>query len=265
MASGEYQESFITVGGAKIHFLRGGRGAPLVWIHSAEGNLGWLRCHSALAEHFTVYIPTLPGFGLSERPDWLESFFDLTRFGLWVLQEMGLGRAVLAGHFMGGWLAAEIAATAPQAVERLVLIGAAGIKPRRGEIADVFLHGVEGARRLAFFNSAQAPEYERLFGRKPSPEERELQANNREAAIRYCWKPYMHDPSLSALLGRVRAPALLVWGREDRIVPLECGELYRDAIKGARLAIIEACGNYPHLERPVEFAKAVNEFLHGGV
>lgn len=264
MGSAEYQENFIKVDGANIHFLRGGAGAPLVWLHGADGNLGWLRCHSALAERFSVYVPTLPGFGRSERPAWLESFFDLTRFTLWMLREMGLERAALAGHFMGGWLAAEMAATAPQAVERLVLIGAAGIKPRQNEIADIFLHGAEGARKLAFFDPAQAPEYERLFGRKPSPEEREIQANNREAAIRYCWKPYMHDPSLPALLARVRAPALLVWGREDRIVPPECAELYRDAIKGARLALIDQCGNYPHLERPDEFARLVNEFLRAG-
>jgi pimeloyl-ACP methyl ester carboxylesterase len=264
MASVEYREKFITVAGAKIHFLHGGHGSPLVWLHSADGNLGWLRCHSALAEHFTVYVPTLPGFGLSERPDWLESFVDLTRFGLWMLDEMGLGHVVLAGHFVGGWLAAEMAATAPQAVERLMLIDAAGIKPQHGEIADIFLHGVEGSRKLAFFNPAQAPEYERLFSHKPSAEERELHANNREAAIRYCWKPYMYDPSLPALLGRVRSRSLLIWGREDRIVPIECGESYRSAMRDARLEIVDECGNYPHLERPDEFAKLAGQFLRAG-
>lgn len=264
MAVTEYQENFIEVGGAKIHFLRGGGGRPLVWLHGVEGNQGWLPCHEALAERFTVYVPTLPGFGVSERPGWLESFFDLARFGLWMLQEMGLERAALAGHFMGGWLAAEMAATAPQVAERLVLIGAAGIKPRHGEILDIFLHGSEATRKLAFFKPEQVPNYERLFGRKLSPEERDIQALNRETAIRYCWKPYMHDPSLPALLGRVRAPALLVWGGEDRIVPVECGELYRDAIKGARLTLIEECGNCPHLERPERFARAVDEFLAVG-
>jgi pimeloyl-ACP methyl ester carboxylesterase len=108
----------------------------------------------------------------------------------------------------------------------------------------------------------QVTDYELLFGSKPTPEAREAHIINREAATRYCWKPYMHDPSLPPLLERLRNVAtLVVWGREDRIVPVECGELYRKTIAGARLEVIERCGHFPHLEKPGDFNRAVSAFL----
>jgi len=262
MASGEHQELSVTVGGAKISYLKGGSGRPLVVLHSAEGNLGWLRCYDELARNFTVYVPTHPGFAGSERPGWLESFFDLSRFYLWILQELDLGKTILVGHAMGGWLAAEIAVMSPQIVERLVLVDAAGVKPRTGEILDIFLFGVEETRKLAFLDAKQVADYELLFGRRPTPEEREAQVINREEATRYCWKPYMHDPNLPNLLPRLRGvPTMIVWGREDKLVPLECGELYKKAINGSRLEVIDRCGHFPQLEKPTEFTKILTEFL----
>jgi pimeloyl-ACP methyl ester carboxylesterase len=262
MASIEHEERTVNVGGTPIRYLVGGGGAPIVALHGFDGNRGWLPIYDELARRFTVYAPTHPGFAGSDRPPWLESFTDLARFYLWILQELDLARATLLGFSIGGWLAAEIAVLSPQIAERLILVDAMGIKPHEGEIADIFLHGSEGTRRLAIFDPKQVPDYELLFGRKPSPEERDASAINREAAIRYCWKPYMHDPILPALLQRLHnIPALIVWGKEDRIVPLESAGIYHRMIAGSKLELIERCGHLPHLERPMEFLHIVKAFL----
>jgi pimeloyl-ACP methyl ester carboxylesterase len=72
----------------------------------------------------------------------------------------------------------------------------------------------------------------------------------------------MHDPNLPNLLPRLRGvPTMIVWGREDKLVPLECGELYKKAINGSRLEVIDRCGHFPQLEKPAEFTKIVTEFL----
>jgi len=257
----EYERLFVNAGGAKIEVLKGGRGRPLVALHSIEGNMGWLPMHQRLAERFTVYAPTHPGYFGSERPEGLESFLDLARFYPWILQELEIEKAVLLGHFIGGWLAAEMAVMCPDRVDQLVLIDAAGIKPQRGEIADIFLHGIEGTRALSFHDVKQVRDYESLFAPAKSPEERERQTINREATTRFCWKPYAHDPVLPMLLGRLRVATLITWGREDRIVPLECAELYHGAIAGSRLAIIDLCGHFPQFERPDEFNRALSDFL----
>src|SRR5215475_3850102 len=140
MSTTEPHEQFIELAGTQVHLLKGGQGRPLVVLHSVDGNLGWRRYLGQLAQHFTVYAPTLPGFGLSDRPAWLESFTDVTRLTLWLLQELDLTKVSLLGHAMGGWMAAEIAVLCPQALDRLVLVDAAGIAPQRGEILDIFLH-----------------------------------------------------------------------------------------------------------------------------
>lgn len=257
----DYERIFVSVGGAKIEVLKGGQGRPLVALHSIEGNLGWLPIHHRLADHFTVYVPTHPGYAGSERPACLESFIDLSRFYPWILHELRISRATLLGHFIGGWLAAEMAVLCPEMVEKLVLIDAAGIKPERGEIADIFLHGIEGTRALSFHDAARMHEYEALFPAAKAPEERERQTVNREATTRYCWKPYAHDPVLPLLLRRLRIPTLIIWGREDRIVPLECAELYHAAIANSRLAVIDHCGHFPQFERSDEFHRVLSDFL----
>lgn len=259
MTQEHFQEYFMELAGASLHYFQGGQGAPLVVLHSVEGNLGWRSYLEQLAQQYTVYAPTLPGFGRSERPPWLESFADLTRYTLWLVEALGLQRAALLGHGIGGWLAAEMAVSCPQTVERLILVDAAGVRPQQGEITDIFLHGHEASLRMSFFDPEKAPEYEALFSRRLPPEEREINVKNQEAAIRYCWKPYMHDPVLPFLLPRVQMPALIVWGKEDRIIPLECGALYQQALKNSRLAVIEQCGHYPHLEKPEEFVRLVRE------
>jgi pimeloyl-ACP methyl ester carboxylesterase len=257
----EPQEQFIELADARIHYLKGGQGKPLVVLHSVEGNLGWRPYLQQLAQHCTVYAVTLPGFGLSDRPSWLETFPDLTRLTLWLIDARGLQRVSILGQFMGGWMAAEMAVVCPQLLDRLILVDAAGVRPQQGDITDIFLHGQEGMRNLAFFDPENSPAAKELFGRKLPPEERELSVKNQENAIRYCWKPYMHDATLPLLLPRVQTPTLIVWGREDRIIPLECGELYRQALKASQLAVLDRCGHYPHLEKPEEFGRIVSEFL----
>jgi pimeloyl-ACP methyl ester carboxylesterase len=260
----EYERISVTAGGAKIEVFKGGRGSPLVALHSIEGNPGWLPMYRQLAAHFTVYVPTHPGYAGSQRPAEVESFIDLSRFYPWILQELRIGKAVLLGHFIGGWLAAEIAAMEPELVEKLVLVDAAGIKPERGEIMDIFLHGIEGTRALSFHDATRMREHESIFPAARSPEERERQTLNREATTRYCWKPYAHDPLLPLMLGRLSLPTLIIWGREDRIVPLECGQMFHAAIAGSRLAVIDRCGHFPHFEQPEECSRMMLEFLVEG-
>ena len=78
---------------------------------------------------------------------------------------------------------------------------------------------------------------------------------------RLCWKPYMYDPRLPSILSMVNIPARVVWGREDRLVPLECGELYQQALPQSDLVVIDNCGHSPQVEKPDEFVRIALEFL----
>ena len=257
-----YTEEIVEVGGAKVHTLKGGSGEPLLLLHGAGGNSGWLRYVDALAERYTVYYPSHPGYGQSNRPEWLETIPDLAAFYTWYLDVLGLEKVRAIGFSMGGWIAAEIVATCSGAIGKLMLVGAAGVKPRQGEIADIFIISPAQVLELQFHDTAQVPDYNAIYGRELTPEEQLTADLNREMAVRLTWKPYMHDSRLAGgLLQRVKIPTRLVWGRQDRIVPAECGSIYQEAIPGAELVIIENCGHSPQVEKPAEFTQTALDFL----
>ena len=257
----DFTEKLVQVGGNQVHMLTGGSGDPLVVFHGAGGNSGWLRYVQALADNYTVYLPTHPGYWKSTRPEWMETIHDLASFYTWFLEEQGLEGARAIGFSMGGWLASEIAISCRHAFSKLMLVDAVGIKPQQGEIADIFIISPAQVTELLFHDPKQAPEYDQLYGQPPTPEQTDIAEGNREMAVRLCWKPYMYDPRLPGLLGRVNIPTRIVWGREDRLAPLECGELYHQAIPKSDLVVIDNCGHAPQVERPDEFVKAALEFL----
>lgn len=261
MPTSNWRDETVAVAGIDVHFYRGGEGPPLVLLHGGDGNPGWLLHHQALAEQFSVYAPSHPGFGHTPGLAWITSIADMALFYLWFLEAVGLERAHLVGYDIGGWLAVDMAVACPHVVDRLVLVDAMGLKPQRGEILDIFLIPLAEVRARSFCNPRQVPEWQQLYGQQPTPAEADRAEEALETLVRLCWKPYMHDPRLPFLLPRLKQPTLIVWGRADAIVPLECGELYQQSIAGARLAVLDGCGHYPHLEQPQAFADAVRPFL----
>ncbi|GIX46712.1 MAG: hydrolase [Candidatus Tectimicrobiota bacterium] len=259
MSAVAWSEETVQVAGTPVHYYCGGEGPPLLVLHGLDPNPAWLACHQALATHFRVYAPTHPGFGRTPLVPWMRRVSDLTLFYLWLLEEMGLERVLLLGHGLGGWVAADLAITCPHLVERLVLVDAAGVKPPHGEILDVFL--LPWPEVQAALVATPTPEWQRHFGATSTPEEEERWETVLVALARLSWKPYLYDPRLPHVLPRLRCPTLIVWGREDRLLPLACGELYRERIAASRLVVLEACGHYPHVEQPQAFLEAVVPFL----
>ena len=257
------REETISVGGIRVQAWVGGRGAPLLVLHGAGGNRGWRRWMDLVSERYTVWAPTHPGFGESGDAEWMESVDDLARFHLWFIEAARLDRPHVLGHSIGGWTAAEMATMSPGAVDRLVLVSATGLKPETGEILDVFYHSDAELRDMIVHDPTTVPEWAELFGRPPSARDLELADRNREMTARLAWKPYMHNPRLERFLPRVENPTLIVWGREDRFVPVGCGEQYRRLLPNATLAVLARCGHLVPIEHPDAFARLVLDFLGG--
>jgi pimeloyl-ACP methyl ester carboxylesterase len=257
------REEMLRVGGIDVHTWIGGQGAPLLVLHGAGGNRGWTRWIQQVAERFTVWAPTHPGFGRSSDADWMEGIDDLARFYLWFIDAAGLDRPHLLGHSIGGWTAAEMAAMSPASIERLVLVAPVGLKPETGEILDIFYYPPPQLLGMTMHDPKTIPEWDELFGRPPTPAEAEIAVRNREMTARLTWKPYMHNPRLANFLPRVTNPTLIVWGREDRIVPVVCGTQYERLLAHATLTVLDRCGHLPPVEQPDAFARLVIDFLGG--
>jgi pimeloyl-ACP methyl ester carboxylesterase len=253
----------VRVAGTAVRAVRGGAGDPLLVLHHDIGSPDRPPLHDALARDFTVIAPSHPGYDGSERPAWMRSVRDVAIVYQALLARLDLagepGRVSLVGLGFGGWIAAEMATMAPRAFRRLVLVGAMGVKPERGEIADQALLSYIDYVRRGF---ADQRAFDRLFGADPPTPTLEQWDLNREMTFRVAWKPYMFNPTLPHLLGGVVTPALVVWGDADRIVPLECGERYVKALPHARLAVVERAGHFVDMEQPDRLAEMVVRFAN---
>ena len=264
MAAMNNPPRLIDIAGITVELRRGGSGTPVLVIHGELGVPGWLESFAQLAEHHDVIVPSLPGYGRSTRPDWIMGVHDLAAWVTWFARDIDLRTPVnVIGCSLGGWVAAEIATVAPQFFNKMVLVGAMGIKPEQGEIFDYFLEsGLTGLRR-AFHRPEQSSAFMRYWGNEWTPEEADLVEQHREMTCRIAWKPYMHSLTLRHLLPGVSTPTLLLWGGEDAITPINSGEIYQRAIPRSRLVVIENCGHMPEMEKPTEFAGLIENFLAG--
>ena len=253
-----WTSEIVSIAGSGVHVAKAGRGAPVLVLHHDVGSPERLPFYDALAREFTTLVPSHPGYDRSERPAWLRNVRDVAAVYQWLLAARQLSDVSLVGLGFGGWIAAEMASLAPRQFRRLILVGAMGIKPERGAIADQALVSYIDYVKLGF---ADLGAYARTFGAEPPTETLEQWDLNREMTFRIAWKPYMYNPTLPHLLGGVATPALIVWGGGDRVVPVECGERFAKALPNARLSVIEGAGHFVEMERPDELARLVTEFV----
>ena len=230
-----------------VHYLHAGDGEPLVVLHHSTGNPGWIPLYAELARDFRVYVPDLPGYGQSPRPDWARDPRDLAVLAGRIIDRLGLENVTLVGLGFGGFIAAELATFDSSRLGSLVLVGAAGLQPEQGEIRDQMMIDYEEYVQEGFRDQAS---YESVFGEDAPDDLKTLWDYSREMTARVCWKPYMFNRHLAPLLPDVETPSLVIWGSEDRIVPPSCGEQYARLLPNAALEIVEGAGHLVEYEEP---------------
>ena len=271
-----FEERCATVGGASLRYLVGGAGPPLVLVHGLAGAASnWVELAPLLGRRHRLLIVDLPGHGgsdpLAAAPT-LDPYADCV---LELARLEGIVPASFVGHSLGGAVALRAAARRPHHVTAVVLLAAAGISSatktfagsvtlallgRPGRAVAPFrtvIAGTPWARWLVFGHwqvddppalSAAATE-----GFLSGPA---LHADLRQAALALA----AEDERLG--LDRVRCPCLLVWGANDRIVPLADGFDYARRLR-APLRVIAGCGHLLIGERPGACAHAIEAFLDG--
>jgi pimeloyl-ACP methyl ester carboxylesterase len=253
----DWQQSFATVDGCKLALRRGGTGPPLLFLHGAWADRGWAPFAKELATRFSVISPDHPGYGGSQTPDWLDDIHDLAFFYLDVLAALGLDEVHLVGASLGGWIAAEMAVRSTARIARLSLVAPAGIHVKGVAKPDIFLMSQEELTRALFADPRVA---EAALAKTPSPEEEEAELRGRYMTARLAWQPRLHDPGLAKWLHRIDRPTQLLWGRDDRILPVAYAEEWRRLVPDATIAWFDECGHLPHIEQPARFAAEIDCF-----
>ena len=250
----------VAVGEVSMRYLRKGSGPPLVYLHDSLGNVGWLPLFEDLASSFDVVVPDLPGFGGSECPMWARNTRDVAILTAQLIGRLDLNGVTLAGIGFGGWVTAEIATMDPRLLQGMVLIGAAGIRPRTGEIADQMLRG---ALRYGLGGFRDASSFRRVFAIVEEEVDDvpdalyQLWDLSTEMTARVCWKPWMFSLELPHLLAGVPVPTAVVWGEDDQLFPLDIGHQYVERLLDTRLHVVADAGHWVDLEQPEALAKIV--------
>jgi pimeloyl-ACP methyl ester carboxylesterase len=250
----KFKQSFIEVDGCRVNLRRGGSGQPLLYLHGASGAPAIMPFMEKLAGRFDVLVPEHPGYGLSDEPGWLENIHDAAYFYLDFLKQLELENVVVVGSSMGGWMAMEVAVRDTSRLASLVLVSPAGISAPGVQPADIFLLSNEELVRSLFFDQRLA---EARLAEPVTPEAIDLALKNKHTTARLAWEPRLFDPFLPKWLHRIDVPVKIIWGREDRILPVAFMDEYKRLIPKAQTHVVEGAGHLPQAEKPEQFVELV--------
>ena len=246
-------------GKVKARIKVAGEGPALVYLHSGYG-LIWDPTLDQLANDFTVYAPEHPGTSQGD-PDAiarLDDLWDLVLYYYEMFDRLGLDAPAVVGHSFGGMVAAELAATSPKRVGKLVLIDALGLWRDDAPIKNYMV--------------TPQPELDPLFFHDPNhPARKQVFMNLEEAdsIIRVTWALActgkfiwpLPDKGLRKRIHRISAPTLIVWGKEDGLTKPIYAEEFRKLIPGSRLEMVANAAHMAPLEQPAAVANLVRDFL----
>ncbi|HLZ71997.1 MAG TPA: alpha/beta hydrolase [Dehalococcoidia bacterium] len=241
-----------------------GAGRALLYLHGFEGHPGDAPFLQRLAQGRRVIAPEAPGFGASADIEQIDDVLDLALFYRQLIEALGLGEVDLIGHSLGGMFAAEIAAICPQHVRRLVLVSPFGLWLEEAEIPDFLAMSAGQLARAAWHDPESVAAQTTLGGgtNGASPVATAVQrASNLSAAGKFLWP--IPDRGLHKRLPLIAAPALVVRGASDKLIPAPYGKAFAGLIPHARLVTIADAGHTPQAEQPDAFLSVVEPFLAG--
>jgi pimeloyl-ACP methyl ester carboxylesterase len=272
-----FDDQYVRVDGGRIRYWAQGEGEALILVHGLAGSVEfWQYNVEPLAAAHRVYALDLPGFGGSDKEiehlslEYAASF--LTHF----MDVMGLERASLAGNSLGGLVCAQTAVRSPERVVKLILVGSAGFGgelnlilrlwsvPLLGDLVfRTYQRAFPSLRRWAFPDSPSIDDQWMAAAatvlRTPGVRESALRIARMGASLRGQRQEMLAD--LHRQVAGIDVPTLIIWGRQDPVVPVAHAYAARDLIPHSEVRIIERCGHIPQVERPEEFNKLVLDFL----
>ena len=256
-------DKFVTVYGAKIHYVEAGTGAPLILVHGLADDVTiWDSVIPALSARFRVVALDQIGFGRSDKPLLNYRISTFVDFLDGFLTELKIERASLIGNSLGGWVGAAFALAHSARVDRLVLCDAVGYSALAHAIDPRALTALRLASRedirylgaLTFRDKRFYQDVDAIFKQR-------VTAGDSYTVAQFLDSMARGDDTLDNRLQMINRPTLVIWGRDDKLVPLGFGQQFHQEIANSQLRIIENCGHIPQLECPNEFATAVLQFF----
>jgi pimeloyl-ACP methyl ester carboxylesterase len=250
-----FKREELTVDGVKTVVHTAGHGEPLVFFHGA-GTVDGYDFAEAWADKFKVIVPYHPGFGESGDDPTFTNIHDYIMHYLELFDALKLDRFSLVGLSLGGYLAAKFASEHGHRLKKLVLIAPAGMIDPKHPMMDIIAVPGEQIPGLLVSN------FDVIKKRLPEKPDLDFIGDRyREAGTvaRLFWE-HPVDKRLPRYLHRIKVPTMIVWGDEDKIIPVQQTELWRKHLPHADVKIYNGAGHLVHLEKP-EAIEAMAKFL----
>jgi pimeloyl-ACP methyl ester carboxylesterase len=266
---------FADIDGVRLHYQEKGTGTPLVLIHGyTSSTYSWKEVFEPLSKNFRVIAVDLKGFGFSGKPDG-----DYTRraqalLAAHLIDYLKIEKAWLCGNSMGGEVALNVALANPERVAGLILIDSAGVEvPGSGSLAPRYLQLPVVGRVLTALaltsdklvrQGLQKSFYDqtKITNERVANYYRPLQTRGGQLAAvraRTQWDLFPIETDLT----RIHLPTLIIWGAEDRLIPLAAGRKMNSYIKDSKLVVFDSCGHLPQEEMPERVVDEINRFVAG--
>jgi pimeloyl-ACP methyl ester carboxylesterase len=250
--------------GIKCRVREAGQGAPVVFFHGAGGLFPEEPVLEALARRFHVYAPVWPGYGDDVGEEKIEDMLDFALHGWDVIDALALDRKpALVGHSMGGMIAAEMACIANHGVEKLALLAPAGLWIDAHPIPDLFAMLPFELAAVLFADPKSGEKFltAGVDFSNPDALQQFLVTNSRRLGTAGKILFPIPNRRLSKRLYRLRAPTLVLWGAQDKLIPPVYAKRWQELVPHARVALVEAAGHMLPYEQPGATSAELERFL----
>lgn len=258
----------VEVFGQKINYIETGSGPNVILLHGLGDDLQiWEQTVKALAPKYHVWAIDQIGCGQSDKPLLNYRASVLVEFLDGFCKKAGIQKATLVGNSLGGWVAASFAHAHPNKVERLVLVGAAGFWPKQPGIAELSrqqLNILSVSSLAAYRETMRWMLYDESILTDELVEQAYAAQLTRKDAYtidRFIESVLRGEDRLDGKLKQIKAPTLVIWGRQDEATPPAIGEAFVREIPGAQAAFLDRCGHMPQWECHAAFNAALRKFL----
>ncbi len=250
-------EKNITINGLNFHYTVEGSGSPVVLMHGWGCNLTTLASIENVAkENHTVYNIDFPGFGSSQEPSEVWGVEEYTQLIEEFVRLEKIENPILLGHSFGGRVG--ILYSSHNEVKKLILVDAAGVKPRRSLKYYFKVYTYKMGKRLMpliYGKDGAQKRIEEMRAKRGSSD-----YNNASPMMRAILSKVVNE-DLKHCMPKIKAPTLLIWGENDTATPLRDAQIMEKLIPDAGLVSFPGCGHYSFLDNPIQFAAVLRSFL----
>jgi pimeloyl-ACP methyl ester carboxylesterase len=255
-----FHKSDIVVDGVRVQVLEAGEGRPLVYLHGAGATRGFDEL-LPLAQKHRLIVPIHPGFGGSDDDPRINTVLDYVVHYAALFDQLGLGEPVdLVGHSLGGWIASLFAIFNGHRVRRLALACPAGLRVPEHPSTDLFMIPPE---KLPSYLVAAPAVLAKMISGEVTVDMKVARYREMTSLARVIWERN-YDPKLDRWLKRIAVPTLILWGEQDRVIPVQQARRWAAGLASEpQVTTFDGVGHLVFVEASGA-ARRVASFLNGG-